>query len=192
MCVLVTSLCCFSFRIKLLHQLRTLSPSKFHWWITVMINWNIWKIISLVLWSNVYTYISFFIDFYQEVICYSLTNFSRWQRTTCGPPVICSWFLTSRYTSYVGWQNNTTFFFTNFAWKTSLDPSRGKHLCLTKHLTTSTETRIMSPREWAYKNLVFITTASHWILFRSMWSSSFPFVYVNWHGRRDVSGRQQP
>lgn len=120
----------FRFGLSLLHQLRTLSSSKFHWWITVMINWNIWKAISLLLWSNVYTYISFFIDFYQEVICYSLTNFSglaaNYMWSTCN----LFWFLTSRYASYVGWQNNTTFFFTNFAWKTSLDPSQGKHLCL--------------------------------------------------------------
>ena len=169
----------FRFGLSLLHQLRTLSSSKFHWWITVMINWNIWKAISLLLWSNVYTYISFFIDFYQEVIWYSLTNFSsltaNYMWSTCN----LFWFLTSRYASYVGWQNNTTFFFTNFAWKTSLDPSQGKHLCLTKHLTTSTETTIVCPRERVYKNLISIATAGHWILLRSMWSSSFPFVYVN-------------
>lgn len=93
-----------------------------------------------------------FIDFYREVICYSLTNFSR---STAN----YMWSTKNLFLVFnleISWPRWLTkqykyFFFTNFAWKTSLDLIGGKHLCLIKHLTTSIETRIMSPREWATK-----------------------------------------
>lgn len=77
MYVLVTSLSCFSFRIKFTSSVKNFITMKVslmnhsHDQLKYLKN----NFACVVI--DVYTYISFFIDFYQEVTCYSLTNFSH-------------------------------------------------------------------------------------------------------------------
>lgn len=154
-----------------------------------MINWNIWRIISLVLWSTfTLTYLFFIFTRKWYAIVWQISLI--WKRTKCGLPVNNLFLVFNLEISWPRWLTKQyNFFLTNFSWKTSLDLSVGKNAFVWKNTWQYRLARMSIPTKTSF-SLQPLATES---LFRSKWCSSspLPFVDVNQQGRREVSGHQQ-